>query len=211
VGLALLLGFRFPQNFDSPYQAASIGEFWRRWHMSLSFWLRDYLYIPLGGSRGSALLAGRNLLLTMFLGGLWHGAAWTFVVWGLYHGALLAGNACLARLGWVPRSRPLAVAATFLSVVVGWVLFRARTINEALAMLGSMSGLRRLEGGSMHLVDSPWVLALTASALAICFFAPNTWQLRFPRTRLAAALLAALLVACILRFAQPTPFVYFQF
>jgi alginate O-acetyltransferase complex protein AlgI len=210
VGLALLLGFRFPQNFDSPYQSASIGEFWRRWHMSLSFWLRDYVYIPLGGSRGSALLAGRNLLLTMFLGGLWHGAAWIFVVWGLYHGALLAGNSYLARLGWVPRSRPLAVAATFLSVVVGWVLFRSRSLSEALAMLGSMTGLRSPEGGSMHLVDS-WAIVLTGSALAICFFAPNSWQLRFPRTRLAAALLAALVVACILRFAHPAPFVYFQF
>ena len=210
VGLALLLGFRFPQNFDSPYQSSSIGEFWRRWHMSLSFWLRDYLYIPLGGSRGSALLAGRNLLLTMLLGGLWHGAAWIFVLWGLYHGALLAGNSYLARLGWVPRSRPLAVAATFLSVVVGWVVFRARSVTEALAMLGSMSGLRSPESGSLHLVD-PWAIVLTGSALAICFCAPNTWHLRFPRTRLAAALLAALVVACILRFAQPTPFVYFQF
>ena len=210
VGLALLLGFRFPQNFDSPYQSASIGEFWRRWHMSLSLWLRDYVYIPLGGSRGSALLVGRNLLLTMFLGGLWHGAAWIFVVWGLYHGALLAANSYLARLGWVPRSRTLAVAATFLSVVVGWVFFRARSLSEALAMLGSMSGLRSPEGGSMHLVD-PWAIVLTGSALAICFWAPNTWHLRFPRTRLAAALLAALVVACILRFAHPTPFVYFQF
>jgi hypothetical protein len=102
------------------------------------------------------------------------------------------------------------VAATFLSVVVGWVLFRARSVSEALAMLGSMSGLRSPEGGSMHLVDG-WAIVLTGSALAICFFAPNTWQLRFPRTRLAAVLLAALVVACILRFAQPTPFVYFQF
>ena len=210
VGLALLLGFRFPQNFDSPYQSASIGEFWRRWHMSLSLWLRDYVYIPLGGSRGSVLLVGRNLLLTMFLGGLWHGAAWIFVVWGLYHGALLAANSYLARLGWVPRSRTLAVAATFLSVVVGWVFFRARSLSEALAMLGSMSGLRSPEGGSMHLVD-PWAIVLTGSALVICFWAPNTWHLRFPRTRLAAALLAALVVACILRFAHPTPFVYFQF
>ena len=210
VGLALLLGFRFPQNFDSPYQSSSIGEFWRRWHMSLSFWLRDYVYIPLGGSRGGAILVGRNLLLTMFLGGLWHGAAWIFVVWGLYHGALLAAHSYLARHGWVPRSRPLAVAATFLSVVVGWVLFRARSLSEALAMLGSMSGVRSPEGGSIHLVDS-WAIVLTGSALAICFCVPNTWQLRFPRTRLAAALLAALVVACILRFAHPTPFVYFQF
>ena len=211
VGLALLLGFRFPQNFDSPYRASSVAEFWRRWHMSLSFWLRDYLYIPLGGSRAGTLRVGRNLLLTMFLGGLWHGASWTFVAWGLYHGVLLAAHAGLKHRGWVPRSPVLSIAATFLAVVIGWVIFRARSLAEALAVLGSMSGLRRPEGGFMHLLDSPWTVALAGSALALCFWAPNTWELRFPRTRLAAALLAVLLVACILRFAQPTPFVYFQF
>jgi alginate O-acetyltransferase complex protein AlgI len=211
VGLALLLGFRFPQNFDSPYQASNIAEFWRRWHMSLSFWLRDYLYIPLGGSRASTVIAGRNLLITMFLGGLWHGAAWTFVLWGLYHGILLASHAALTRRAWVPRSKALSVMATFLAVVVGWVFFRARSLGEAFAVLGAMTGLRSPSGGLMHLVDSPWTLVLTASALGLCFWAPNTWQVRFPRTRLAAALLAALLVACILRFAQPAPFVYFQF
>lgn len=211
VGLALLLGFRFPQNFDSPYRSSNIAEFWRRWHMSLSFWLRDYLYIPLGGSRASTARVGRNLLLTMFLGGLWHGAAWTFVVWGLYHGTLLASHAALKKRGWVPRSHALAVVATFLAVVVGWVLFRANSLAEALAMLGSMSGLRAAEGGYMHLVGSPWTIVLVGSALALCFWAPNSWEVRFPRTRLAAALLAALLVACILKFAQPAPFVYFQF
>ena len=211
VGLALLLGFRFPQNFDSPYRASSVAEFWRRWHMSLSFWLRDYLYIPLGGSRAGTLRVGRNLLLTMFLGGLWHGASWTFVAWGLYHGLLLAAHAELKHRGWVPRSPGLSVAATFLAVVIGWVIFRARSLAEAFAVLGSMSGLRSPQGGFMHLIDSPWTVALAGSALALCFWAPNTWELRFPRTRLAAALLAVLLVACILRFAQPTPFVYFQF
>ena len=211
VGLALLLGFRFPQNFDSPYRASSIAEFWRRWHMSLSFWLRDYLYIPLGGSRGKAILVGRNLLLTMFLGGLWHGASWTFVIWGLYHGVLLASHSELMKRGWVPRSHPLSVAATFLAVVFGWVLFRAHSLGEALAVLGSMSGLRSPAGGFTHLIDSPWTVVLGGSALVLCFWAPNTWEARFPRTRLAAALLAALLVACILRFAQPAPFVYFQF
>jgi alginate O-acetyltransferase complex protein AlgI len=211
VGLALLLGFRFPQNFDSPYRASSIADFWRRWHMSLSFWLRDYLYIPLGGSRGTIAVAARNLLLTMFLGGLWHGAAWTFVVWGLYHGVLLAAHAGLRNLGWVPRSQALSVVATFLAVVVGWVFFRAQSLGEALAVLGAMSGFRSPDGGFMHLVDSPWAVVLMGSALALCFWAPNTWQVRFPRTRLGAALLAALLVACILRFAQPAPFLYFQF
>jgi alginate O-acetyltransferase complex protein AlgI len=211
VGLALLLGFRFPQNFHSPYQASSIAEFWRRWHMSLSFWLRDYLYIPLGGSRGSTFVVGRNLLLTMFLGGLWHGAAATFVVWGLYHGVLLAAHAWLRGRGLVPRSHVLSVAVTFLTVVIGWVFFRARSVGEALAMLEAMSGVRMTDGGFMHLIDSPWTIVLTGSALALCFWAPNSWQVRFPRTRLAAALLAALLVACILRFAEPAPFVYFQF
>jgi alginate O-acetyltransferase complex protein AlgI len=211
VGLAMLLGFRFPQNFNSPYQASSIAEFWRRWHMSLSFWLRDYLYIPLGGSRGTTWVVARNLAITMFLGGLWHGAAWTFVLWGLYHGALLAGQAWAGRRGWESSSRGLSVVGTFLAVVVGWVFFRARSVGEAFAVLGAMFGWRRPEGGFMHLISSPWVIVLMISALALCFWAPNTWQLRFPRTRLAAALLATLLVGCILRFAEPAPFVYFQF
>jgi alginate O-acetyltransferase complex protein AlgI len=211
VGLAFLLGFRFPQNFDSPYQSESISDFWRRWHMSLSFWLRDYLYIPLGGSRCTALLAARNLMLTMLLGGLWHGAAWTFVAWGAYHGVLLAGHAWLRRRGWVPGARPLAVAATFLSVLVGWVFFRSQSLGEALRFLGTMSGIRQAEGGNLYLVESPWTIALMGGALAIVFLAPNSWEFRLPRTRLAAVLLALLVVVCLLRFAQPTPFLYFQF
>ncbi|HEX6104892.1 MAG TPA: MBOAT family O-acyltransferase, partial [Gemmatimonadales bacterium] len=210
VGLALLLGFRFPQNFDSPYRSANIAEFWRRWHMSLSFWIRDYLYIPLGGSRGSALVVARNLALTMLLGGLWHGAGWTFAMWGLYHGALLAGHGWLQRRNRVPSSRPLSVAATLLAVIAGWVLFRSASLGEALALLGAMSGLRAGEGGHLALVTSEAAGMLVVAA-GIVFLAPNTWRMRFPRTRLAAALLAALLVLCVLRFAEPSPFIYFQF
>ena len=104
IGIALLLGFSFPQNFDSPYAATSLQDFWRRWHMTLSRWLRDYVYIPLGGNRGRRpILTYRNLLLTMLIGGLWHGAAWTFVVWGALHGAAPRGGAALAR---APRQRP---------------------------------------------------------------------------------------------------------
>jgi hypothetical protein len=103
------------------------------------------------------------------------------------------------------------VAATFLSVLVGWVFFRSQSPGEALLLLGAMSGIRRAEGGNLYLVDSPWAIALLGGALAIAFMAPNSWQLRFPRTRLAAALLALLMVVCLLRFAQPTPFLYFQF
>jgi alginate O-acetyltransferase complex protein AlgI len=210
VGLALLLGFRFPQNFDSPYCALNIAEFWRRWHMSLSFWIRDYLYIPLGGSRGGPLLVTRNLVLTMLLGGLWHGAAWTFAVWGLYHGGLLAGHAWLRRRDWVPASRPLSIAATMLAVIAGWVMFRATSLSEALDLLAVMTGVRGGEGGHLAMVTTEAAGTLIVAA-GIIFVAPNTWQMRFPRSRLAAAALAALLLLCVLRFAAPSPFVYFQF
>ena len=96
LGLALLLGFRFPQNFDAPYAATSIQDFWRRWHMTLSRWLRDYVYIPLGGNRGNSLFTYRNLMLTMLIGGLWHGAGWTFVAWGAIHGTALDRRALVA-------------------------------------------------------------------------------------------------------------------
>jgi alginate O-acetyltransferase complex protein AlgI len=210
VGLALLLGFRFPQNFDSPYRSLNIAEFWRRWHMSLSFWIRDYLYIPLGGSRGGPLLVTRNLVLTMLLGGLWHGAAWTFAVWGLYHGALLACHAWLRRRDWVPSSLGLSIATTLLAVTVGWVIFRATSLREALDLLAVMAGLGGGEGGHLAMVTLEAAATLIVAA-GIVFAAPNTWQMRFPRSRLAAAVLAALLLLCVLRFAAPSPFVYFQF
>ena len=210
VGLALLLGFRFPQNFDSPYKSANIAEFWRRWHMSLSFWIRDYLFIPLGGSRGTALRVARNLVLTMLLGGLWHGAGWTFALWGLYHGGLLAGHATLARRGWVPSSRRLATTATVIAVMIGWVLFRSASPGQAFALLGTMSGLGAGEGSNLAMVSGEAAVT-TLLAAVLVFAAPNTWEIRFPRTRLAAAALAALLVLCVLRFAEPSPFIYFQF
>jgi alginate O-acetyltransferase complex protein AlgI len=210
VGLALLLGFRFPQNFDSPYRATNIADFWRRWHMSLSFWIRDYVFIPLGGSRGGALVVSRNLLLTMLLGGLWHGAGWTFALWGIYHGALLACHAELRRRGWVPSSRRLTTAVTMLAVTAGWVLFRASSPGEAAGLLAAMAGMPAGAGGHLALV-TPGAAATLVVAAAIVCGAPNTWQIRLPRTRFAAALLAALLFLCVLRFAAPSPFVYFQF
>jgi len=211
IGLAFLLGFRFPQNFDAPYQSANISEFWRRWHMSLSFWLRDYLYIPLGGNQGSAGRTVGNLALVMFLGGLWHGAAWTFVVWGLYHGALLAGHSVLRRRGWVPRGRTLAVACTFLAVMIGWVFFRAATLSEAWQLLGVMSGWRSGQGGNLALVTSRLAYPVLLLALAIAWFIPDTWRLDLPRRPLWGVALAVLFVLCMLRFATPSPFLYFQF
>jgi alginate O-acetyltransferase complex protein AlgI len=211
IGLALLLGFRFPQNFDAPYQSANISEFWRRWHMSLSFWMRDYLYVPLGGNQGSRLRTMCNLALVMFLGGLWHGAAWTFVVWGLYHGVLLAGHAACRERGWVPRGRPLAVFCTLLSVMVGWVFFRATSLAEAVQLLGVMGGMRQGEGGNLALVASPLAWAVLLLAGIIAAFLPDTWRLAVPRRPIWGAILAFLFLCCTFRFATPSPFLYFQF
>jgi alginate O-acetyltransferase complex protein AlgI len=138
IGLGLILGFRFKENFDRPYRSASITEFWRRWHMSLSRWLRDYLYIPLGGNRRGASRTYVNLMLVMLLGGLWHGAAWAFVAWGAWHGGLLALERWRGT-GDRPRS-PARVATTFVLVLVGWVLFRSADLGHALTVYTAMLG-----------------------------------------------------------------------
>ncbi len=145
IGLGLALGFAFPRNFRLPYAARSVTEFWRRWHISLSQWLRDYLYIPLGGSRGSSSETYRNLCLVFVACGLWHGANWTFVIWGVHHGAFLIAERAglggtLARHGWMARLYLL------LAVMTGWVWFRARDLDHALAFFGSLAGLNGVPG-----------------------------------------------------------------
>jgi hypothetical protein len=149
IGLARLFGIRLPLNFDSPYKATSIIDFWRRWHMTLSRFLRDYLYIPLGGNRHGTGRRYTNLMITMLLGGLWHGAGWTFVIWGGLHGAYLVVNhlwravtAPLTSRRPVPRwaSFAAARALTFTAVVVAWVFFRADSLAAALVMLRGMAG-----------------------------------------------------------------------
>jgi D-alanyl-lipoteichoic acid acyltransferase DltB (MBOAT superfamily) len=150
VGLSLLFGVRLPANFHSPYKAVNIIDFWRRWHMTLSRFLRDYLYVPLGGNRKSRARRYINLLTTMLLGGLWHGAGWTFVLWGALHGVYLVINhgwrELRRRLGQdihrsTPWGRRLGCLVTFLAVVVGWVLFRAESLPAAHNMLSGMAGL----------------------------------------------------------------------
>ncbi len=136
IACAGLLGYRLARNFEFPYLASSVADFWRRWHISLSTWLRDYLYIPLGGSRGSRLATHRNLLLTMLLGGLWHGAAWTFVVWGALHGVALAAHRewrrlAAGRLPSFPGGRALATALTLHWVLLAWIFFRAQSFGDA--------------------------------------------------------------------------------
>ena len=139
IGLALLLGFVFPQNFHSPYRATGFRDFWRRWHMTLSRFLRDYLYIPLGGSRGKTRwFTYRNLMITMILGGLWHGAAWTFVLWGAFHGAMLVSEHALD--GRIGRRTPvwLRWLGTFALVCFGWILFRSPDLDVFWAFLGQL-------------------------------------------------------------------------
>ena len=208
VGLGLLFGIRLPQNFDSPYMAASPAEFWRRWHISLSTILRDYLYIPLGGNRGSVWTTCRNILITMALGGLWHGANWTFVFWGCYHGALLV----LYRLGaryWDRLPGPLRWAGTFVSVVLGWLFFRSTDFAMAREWLGRMFVLH----SGIPIPGRVVLIAAIAIAGAFAHFGPNSFQLRHEWRPAVALLLAALFGASLLIIlgGRPTPFLYFQF
>ena len=140
IGLAFMLGFRFPINFNYPYSSSSISEFWRRWHISLSFWFRDYVYIPLGGNRRGPVRTARNLLAVFFLAGLWHGPSWTFVFWGLFHGTFLFAE----RVGLRNRldRAPIVVGwlYTIVVVMIGWVLFRASDLPGAQAILSAMAG-----------------------------------------------------------------------
>ena len=215
VGLGLFFGFRFPQNFNSPYMAVSITDFWRRWHMSLSTWLRDYLYIPLGGNRLGPARTYINLLLTMLLGGLWHGANWTFLIWGGFHGAWLAverarGGRLLGAASpvWLQR------LITFLLVMVGWVYFRCATVGQAHEVLGGLVGANglasRLPGGL-----GEWKLSLVAVplGLGLAWFAPNTWHLRWSAGWLTIVGLLLLFVLCVgvLLVNSSSPFLYFQF
>jgi alginate O-acetyltransferase complex protein AlgI len=218
IGSALLLGVRFPLNFDSPYQAQSITEFWRRWHISLSTWLRDYLYIPLGGSRGGRLLTYRNLFLTMVLGGLWHGAAWTFVIWGAYHGLLLSIERFANELRkGRPRSAswPKKVVTTFLTfhlVLIGWIFFRAPSFGAARLVFS------RLASGTLYHPNlAPPILAVLGIAL-VTHFVPSGLFDRLRRTvcvlpfpAQGALLFATMVILKQLSHAELVPFVYFQF
>ncbi|MDO8379065.1 MBOAT family protein [Phenylobacterium sp.] len=168
IGLAFMLGFTFPKNFDHPYAATSLTDFWRRWHMSLSSWFRDYVYIPLGGNRGGQAKTLRNLLIVFFLTGLWHGAAWSFIVWGLYHGAFLM----LERFGFgrvlAAAPRPLRHLYAVAVVMVGWVFFRAADLPQALAYLSAMfdpHGFKPLGVALRHLLDTEVIAAFAAGVL----------------------------------------------
>jgi alginate O-acetyltransferase complex protein AlgI len=205
LGLATLFGIALPWNFDRPYSAVGIRDFWRRWHVTLSRWLRDYLYIPLGGNRRGPARRDLNLLATMALGGLWHGAAITFGLWGLYHGVLLVLEHRLSRLR-LRLPRPVAVAVTFLLVTIGWCFFRMTTLGGVKAVLAALFGLHGI--GTVAPVH---VLPL-ALVLAYVWLVPEerTWSLRsFGSARVAAVALVA--VAALVSINETRVFLYFRF
>jgi alginate O-acetyltransferase complex protein AlgI len=217
IGLGLMLGFVFARNFNSPYHSQSITEFWRRWHISLSTWLRDYLYLPLGGNRKGPGRTYVNLALTMLLGGLWHGAAWNFVVWGAFHGALLAVERAVGieRLyGWMPK--PLRVANTFALVLVSWVFFRAADLPAAVDYLGRMFGVgpsaatAPLVGG---LLLSPYLLLCFALAAVVVWAAPQSWYWTRDLGPWKVAAVLSLLVVAVgaLSTQDYNPFIYYIF
>jgi D-alanyl-lipoteichoic acid acyltransferase DltB (MBOAT superfamily) len=174
IGLARLFGIKLPANFDAPYRAADIGAFWRQWHMTLSRFLRDYIYIPLGGNRHGEARRYFNLFMTMFLGGLWHGAGWTFVLWGGLHGIYLVIQQLWTKATGGFPDTPLGTATartiTWIAVLVGWPLFRAEDIGDAGAILYAMAGGTSL--GLQHI--NPPVLCAMLALLIFTQVAPTT-------------------------------------
>ncbi|MEO0620800.1 MAG: MBOAT family O-acyltransferase [Pseudomonadota bacterium] len=225
VGLGYILGFSFPQNFNHPYIALSVTEFWRRWHISLSRWFRDYLYIPLGGNRLGPVRTYLNLAIVFFATGLWHGAAWTFIAWGAFHGAFLV----LERAGlgrWLDRL-PIALRAayTLAAVMAGWVLFRAETFTAAAGMFGALGRIEAEIPAAAHLttelaltlclgiaLSGPWAGRLLQTVAALPTFAPHgpvaAWKMATGLFLFGG--LAALAVIKILAGSY-SPFIYFRF
>jgi alginate O-acetyltransferase complex protein AlgI len=210
VGLGYMFGIRIPQNFDSPYRATDPSDFWRRWHISLSSCLRDYLYIPLGGSRNGSLQTVRNLFITMLLGGLWHGANWTFVIWGGYHGLLLVLHRAAAG-PWAKLPVIVQRLAMFGLTVIGWVMFRSPDLSSSLTWLGIMFTPTR----GATLTSAPWLAVALVALWGWSVWGPNSAVLRDGvvlgwRSELAlSALLGCCL--CLMAGAAPSPFLYFQF
>jgi alginate O-acetyltransferase complex protein AlgI len=219
IGLAKMFGFRFPENFDQPYTAANVTDFWRRWHMTLTRFFRDYVYIPLGGNRAGALRTYVNLFAVFFLCGLWHGAAWTFVAWGMYHGILLVIERIMKQRAHFQPQGFVGVAVTFVLVAFGWVFFRSDSIADAFHFMGAMLGI-----GAHGLPATPYLSdILTASTAfylvvaAVLGFLPAGFGQRFADgARFALAKGGFAIVALLLSIAYVSettfrPFIYFRF
>lgn len=214
VGLGKMMNFEFPQNFNSPYKSRSITEFWQRWHITLGSWLKDYLYISMGGNRGSQSKTYRNLMVTMMLGGLWHGANWVYVVWGTYHGVILAIERLFRdrKIKILPKF--LDIPVTFFIVMVGWIFFRSPNMTFAYQWLHKMF-LPDYTWGFFNLTSS--VRDRFAAALVIgyfiIFYCKNSFEFNFSKILVPrmAYLMGLLFIICILYFSKASPFLYFQF
>ncbi len=224
IGIALLLGFRFPANFDSPYQSASITEFWRRWHITLSFWLRDYLYIPLGGNRVPLWRNYFNLFITMVIGGLWHGASWLFVLWGAWHGLLLVFHKLFMRLRGNRKDKPankvahvLGVLLTFHLVAIGWVFFRA----DSLTVVGEMASQIATQFHPevfMQFVEGYPTVTLAIVVGYLLHYTPHRWSEgvckvleRIPFVCKAIVFAIFIFLVLQVRSSELVPFIYLQF
>jgi alginate O-acetyltransferase complex protein AlgI len=215
IGLGLMMNIQFPQNFNSPYKALSITDFWKRWHMTLSSWLRDYLYISLGGNRFSAWKTYRNLILTMTIGGLWHGANWTFVVWGLLHGGALAFERCMTQLGLdFLKWRPLKWFLTFFFVNLAWIFFRSPDFAVASVWLQKIFFLSGPIDLHLYYLPTKYkdrFFTAAALALIIALTCKNTWERTFAPNWFRAVVLAILFAISLTYMGDESPFLYFQF
>jgi alginate O-acetyltransferase complex protein AlgI len=215
VGIAHAFGFKLPENFNMPYAASNITDFWRRWHISLSTWLRDYLYIPLGGNRHGTVATYRNLIITMLLGGLWHGAGWNFILWGLYHGTLLAAHRAIDTRS-SPAEGPfkaVKIAFTFLCVCIGWVLFRAESLNHVGVILHRMVILtegQNFGSAEISIALAAWI-AVILGHLAGSHVHINSLVQRVPAPIVATGMATIFLVVQVLMPHRGGAFIYFQF
>jgi alginate O-acetyltransferase complex protein AlgI len=213
-----MLGFHFPENFNRPYTAITITDFWRRWHMTLTRWFRDYLYIPLGGNRHGGFKTMRNLVIVFFLCGLWHGAATQFIVWGLYHGALLVIERVTKwdRRIYGPLGRGLQRGITLFLVVIGWVFFRAENLDHATTLLQFMFGLHQqgtpIKGMAFYLTADKVFLFAVATVVALDLIPRPLLNPRW-LTGLRGVTVITLLVlsASAMSAGGFSPFIYFQF
>jgi len=222
IGAALALGFHLPVNFQAPYAARGFSDFWQRWHISLSSWLRDYLYIPLGGNRSHRVATARNLVLTMFLGGLWHGAAWTFVIWGLLHGVFLIVERLITQLVGASRlqfPRLLAILgwlATLIAVITAWVFFRADDLSSAMTMVMAMYSTVSWSPESLAMLSyedgvAALVLGFMVLQQVVNRNRPLNDLLRALPWPLLGLALGSMLLLITLSSGQTNAFIYFQF
>ena len=214
IGLGLMLNYEFPVNFNSPYQSVSIIDFWRRWHMTLGTWVKSYIYIPLGGNRNGELAKMRNLFVAMLLIGFWHGAGWTFILWGSIHGLLLVINHQWRRL-CIPLPQFICWITTFFSVMMAWIFFRAENFTQALHIIYAMFDFQNISTAAeqWHVAKSANSVWATIAGLSVLLCLPNPILLikKFKPNWLWYSITLVVLLVSLYQMNTYTEFLYFQF